>query len=126
VTTQRLRLEAASWFGVFASPFAWTVQHVVGFAMATAACPTRHAERPLAVNTVTIAVTVPCMLIAVAGIVAAFWTYRNTGDSGEYDAPPGGRFRFMAMIGLTVSPLFIFIMFLSGFGVLDFPECRQS
>ena len=41
-------------------------------------------------------------------------------------APAVGRVHFLAIVGMAVTPLFLFIIVLSGLGVVALPGCRQA
>jgi hypothetical protein len=126
LTLRRPFIDAVSWFGVFGAPLAWAAQHVTGFMVATAACAPGGPRRAVAFNALAIIVTVPAVLVALAAIGSALYVYRATSAHDKDDPPPEGRLHFFSIVGLTVGPLFVFIMVMSGFGVIDLPGCRQS
>jgi hypothetical protein len=122
---ERLRSpEVVVWLGVFAAPFAWTVQHVGGFAVRQAECSRANTRWGIAADGLTIAFTAAAVAIALAGLAAAISTYRRTRDAGS--EPPASRIRFLAIIGFTITPLFLMIILMSGLGSLFLSGCRQS
>ncbi len=118
------RLAFFMWFGLLGAPFAWTVQHVVGISVIEAACnpPSPHWGVP--VDGWTLTTTAVAAIVVVLSTAAAYMAYRATKDAGT--DPPEARVRFLAIVGLVVSPLFLAIMLMSGITVVAFPECVQS
>lgn len=118
------RLTLLMWFGLFGAPFAWAAQHVVGISLIEAACnpPSPHWGVP--VDSWTIAATAVAAIVAALSAGAAYMVYRSTKDAGT--EIPEARVRFLAIVGIVVSPLFLAIMLMSGITVVAFPECVQS
>jgi ubiquinol-cytochrome c reductase cytochrome c subunit len=116
------------WFGLFAAPAAWTLQHVAGISLTIGQCHD-NAVGPgldLHVNAVVAAVTAAAAACAALGVAAAFSTWRATREHDDDDAPPGGRNHFLGVVGLTTSPLFLAIILMSGIGSIALPECAQA
>lgn len=122
------RTAALSWFGLLGAPFAWAIQHVAGFALTQAQC--NGAGFDVHVDAWTIAITAPAALIAVLAELASIKVFRETrqveGVGGSEEPPPKGRIHFLAVIGIAISPLFLFIILMSGLGATFLPECVQS
>jgi uncharacterized membrane protein len=112
------------WLGIVGPPFAWTVQHVAGFAVRQVQCSPANACWMISANALTIVITATAAAIALAGLVAAIVAYRRTRDAG--DEPPASRIRFLAIVGCTITPLFLMIILMSGLGSLFLPRCQQS
>lgn len=114
------------WLGVLGAPLAWSIQHVGGFALTEARC--REAATrggwSLDLDTWTIVVTATALAVAVAGLAAAIVTFRAT--RGADSEPPRGRVHFLAVIGITIAPLFLAMILMSGLGAILLPECVQS
>jgi hypothetical protein len=122
------RADALMWFGLFGAPFAWTAQHVTGVLLTIAACHDNTGGpdwRP-PVNTVAGIVTAAAALIALLALLSAVAAWRSTRDADDSDPPPAGRIHFLGIIGLTISPLFLAIILMSGLGTISLPECVQS
>ena len=64
--------------------------------------------------------------IAAVGGLAALAAWRATRDADDDDAPPAGRIHFLAVIGLTITPLFLAIIVMSGAGAIVLDGCVQS
>jgi hypothetical protein len=126
VTRPRLSPELLQWFGVFGAPFAWAVQHVAGFALTLAACDPAGRTWSIAVDGITTAITVVAAAVALGAGAAAVASWAQVRGAGDDDPPPDGRRYFLALIGIAVMPLFLAMILMSGGGVLDLPECRQS
>jgi len=87
---------------------------------------TRGASAGLPVDVITIAVSAVAAVVAVVGLVCAVLAWRVTRDAEDDDAPPPGRIHFLAVIGITISPLFIAMILMSGTGGTAINECVQS
>ena len=116
------------WFGVFAAPAAWALQHVTGIELQYASC---HDNAPgpgfdFNVDAWTLVITLAAAAIAVAGGLASVAAWRATREAEEDDAPPAGRIHFLSVIGMTITPLFLAIILMSGLGVVFLPSCVQS
>ena len=112
------------WFAVLGAPLAWATQHVVGFGLTVAACGAPGRAWDIAVDAWTIAATVAAAVIAILAEIAAGVVFRATRDAGS--DPPGARIHFMSIVGLTINPLFLFIILLSGVGVAVLDNCHAS
>jgi hypothetical protein len=110
------------WFGVLGAPAAWAIQHVAGFGVGQAACS--RARLGVAVDPWTIGLTAGAAAIAVLAGLAAVVTWRATRDAGE--EPPASRVHFLAVIGMTLTPLFLAIILMSGIGAVSLGACHQS
>jgi hypothetical protein len=121
--TQRL-----AWFGVLGPPAAWAIQHVAGFGLALAQCPDNAAGPgwTVPVDTATIVIGAVAATVTVACGAAALLAWRATRDADDDDAPPAGRVHFLAVIGMTVTPLFLAMIVMSSAGAVALPECVQS
>jgi hypothetical protein len=114
------------WFGVFGAGFSWATFHVVGFALTQASCERVGLRWSVATNGLTTAATAVAAVIAVLAGAAAVATYRAVREAGHEDAPPKGREHFLGVVGMAVTPLFLFIIVMDGSGVLAGSVCRQS
>ena len=115
-------------FGVLGPPFAWALQHVAGVSVGLADCPD-NARGPgwrVPVDALTIAIGGVTAVIAVLGGVAAVAAFRATRGAEEDDAPPAGRIYFLAMIGMTITPLFLAMIVMSSAGAIAAIGCTQS
>ena len=105
-----MRRSLLLWFGLLGAPAAWVAQHVTGYALTEAACQEAGFDFP--VDGVTIAVTAAAGVVAALAGVAAVATWRATRDGGQRTA----RKHFMATMGMTLTPLFLMIILMSGIG----------
>lgn len=115
---------ALLWFGVLGAPAAWTAQHIAGFALTEARCQEVGRVWDIPMDTWTIAVTAPAAVIAALAAAASVVTWRATRDAGH--EPPPSRIHFMSVMGMTLAPLFLLIILMSGLGAIFLPECVQS
>ena len=117
-----------AWFSVLGPPFAWALQHVAGFSVGLADCPD-NARGPgwsVPVDGLSIAIGAVTAFIVLLGGVAAVAAYRAARDADESDAPPAGRIHFLAVIGMTITPLFLAIIVMSTAGAIFATGCTQS
>lgn len=119
--TERLLL----WFGVLGAPLAWACQHVFGFGLTVAACGAGGRPWGIPIDGWTIAATAVAATIAILAQVAAFVVFRATRGTSE-GPPPVSRIHFMSIVGLTINPLFLAIILLSGIGVSILENCHTS
>ena len=116
------------WFGLFAAPAAWALQHVSGVELQYATCHDNTAGPgyDIHVDAWTLAVTIAAAAIAVLGGLASVGAWRATREAEEDDAPPAGRIHFLAVIGMTITPLFLALILMAGLGEVFLPSCLQS
>ena len=124
--TGRLNPGLLAWFGVFAAPAAWTLQHVFGLGVTLAACNRAGTAFGIAVNTVTVVLMAAAAATAVAGGVSAVLAFLAMRGTSKDDPPPPGRIFFLSLVGMAISPLFLAIILMSGSGVLSLTLCQQS
>ena len=111
------------WFGLLGAPLAWTSQHLVGVGLTLAACTEGMSPKGVPADPWMIAATAGAAMVVVlagASAVAAFRATRGT------DEPPQGRMNFLATVGMVVTPLFLFIILMSGITAVLFPKCNQA
>jgi hypothetical protein len=117
------------WFGLLGAPAAWTAQFLVGFWLAQVGC-SAGGDRGLAVDGWTTAATVVAAVLAVLAELAAIKMFRETrgarGKGGSEEPPPRGRVHFLAIVGIVITPLFFFIIVMSGVGVVVLDNCHQG
>ena len=111
-------------YGLLGGPFAWAAMHVTGYALTEAACSPINGGGGLRLDAWTIVVTAIAAALTVAAEVAAIVAWQRTRGAGGED--PAARIHFVAVMGLTFTPLFLLIILMSGLGVVVLPECHQS
>jgi hypothetical protein len=116
------------WIGLFAAPAAWALQHVSGIELQYAQCHDNTAgpAYDVHVDAWSLGLAIVAAGIAVLGGLAAVAAWRATRDADDDDAPPAGRIHFLAVIGMTTTPLFLAIILMSGLGEFFLPSCVQS
>ena len=117
-----------AWVGALGPPFCWAAQHIGGFALGLADCPdnTVGPGWHVPVDAGTIAVGAVAAAGAVLCGLAAVAAWRATRDDDDDDAPPAGRTHFLAVIGMTITPLFLAMIVMSSAGAIVFRSCVQS
>jgi hypothetical protein len=123
VPRPRLTVPAMLAFGVLGAPAAWTTQHVTGFALTQAECSAAY-RCDVAFDGVTIAVMATAAAVALLAELSAIAVFRQTRDAGE--EPPGSRIHFLAIVGMTIGPLFLAMILMSGLGAVFLAPCTQS
>ena len=119
------RASLLMWFGVWAAPVAWALQHAAGVMFGLAQCNPNGARWQVPLKTWDVLIAGGCAVVAIAGIAAAIMAFRGTSDRSEAP-PPGSRIHFMAAMALTIGPLFLAIIVLNGLGTGLNDLCRQS
>jgi hypothetical protein len=127
-----MRLSRSSflvWFALLGAPAAWTAQFLVGFWLTEVGC-SPGGDRGLALDAWTIVATAAAALVAVMAELAAIRVFRETRDArgagGADEPPPKGRVHFLATVGVAIAPLFLFIIVMSGVGVVVLQDCHQG
>lgn len=121
-------LERLVWFGLLGGPFAFVGQFLVGYVTTEAACG--RAGFGVSVDAITaVATALGATVAALAGLTSVV-VWRGTraaeGAGGAEEPPPLGRVHFLATVGMTIAPLFLAIILMSGLGAIFLPECHQS
>jgi hypothetical protein len=107
----------ALWFGLVATPLAWSIQELVSYAVVTHACYPYWQPRYLpAISgtwTLTLVVSVLTTLLGIAGLLTAYRSWRRISSQAGYEAHRHldvgeDRARFMAMSGVIVSSIILF------------------
>lgn len=116
------------WFAALGAPLAWTLQFSVGYWLAEAACSqTGRRLWDIDVSLWMVPLTAVAAVVTIGAGLTALALFRRTRDADHDAAPPPGRIRFLAIIGMTVAPLFLAMIALTAIGVLvHFPPCDQS
>jgi hypothetical protein len=117
-----------AWVGALGPPFVWAAQHVAGYALGLADCPdnTVGPGWNVPVNVATIVVGGVAATLAVLCGLSAVAAWRATRDARDSDAPPAGRTHFLAVIGMTITPLFLAMIVMSSAGAIAAQGCVQS
>ena len=120
------------WFAILAAPLAWSLQLLINAGLAAHGCYPN--DVPLAaplwghLNTVSAIVETIALVICVgAGIAAGHNWSRSRGEKpgGAQDviAAGNGRTRFMAMVAMMTSGLFLLATGISAWNLLVVPAC---
>jgi hypothetical protein len=112
------------WFGVLGAPAAWVLQIGVGYWLSEAKCSPAGGPWGISLTIWGIAVGGVAFALAAAAAATAVSIYRSYDDF--HAAPPDGRIAFLAVVGMTVSTLFLVLIAMSAAGILTFSVCNQS
>jgi hypothetical protein len=114
------------WFAVLGAPFAWGVEFTIGYWVTRASCSVPGQQWGVNVNAWGIVLTAVAFTVATGAGLTAIAMFRGTADAEKDDAPPAGRVHFLAVVGMTVTVLFMFIIVMTGLGIVILPDCQQS
>lgn len=112
--------DAALWFGVLGGPVAWLLQFQANYTLVPWACARGAGWIILAVAGASLAVTLA------AGWVS--WRKLRVPIPRTEEEEPAlliGRVRFMAMLGLCHSALFLLVIGAQALGLWFFPPCAE-
>jgi len=114
------RESLALWFGILGGPIIWAVQLQVSYMLVPWACSTGHHW------TLHLASLVFLLSAAAPAFIAwrASTTARSRGTS-ERESEGVGRIRFMAMLGLMTSALFLLLIFAQALPSFFIDPCQQ-
>jgi hypothetical protein len=112
------------WFAVLGAPAAWALQFGVGYWLSEAECSPAGVLWGISLDIWIVVLSAVCIPMALAAGLTALALFRGTEGAGT--APPAGRNRFLAAIGMTVTPIFVGIMSLNLAGVLIYSHCPQG
>lgn len=112
------------WFAVLGAPLAYAVQMGLGYWLAEAECSPTGEMWGISLSIWGLVVGAVAAAIAVAAGLTALRLFRRTGD--YKGAPPPGRTAFLAVVGMTVSSLFLVLILMSAAGILTYHVCNQS
>ena len=115
------RRELLLWFGLAAPPLAWALELVVGYGVDDASCARGSMRWGIDDHLSQAGVLVVTGSIAVAGLLAAVWSFRAV-RAGRGD--PRGRTEFLAVSAVSAALLFVLLTVMTGLGVLFLEECR--
>lgn len=122
----------ATWFGILGAPVAWSLQELVNFGLSSYACYPHDAPltQPLwaQLTTITYVVEAIALLIGLAAGATAWrnWRRSRTEKDGNADRLLGGgdgRTRFMAMVGMLTSGLFLVGIVFATLYIAGVPAC---
>ena len=114
------------WFAVAGAPLAWTLQFALGYWLTQAQCGATASQWGIALRTWAIAATAVAAAVALAAGVNAVALLRATAEQETEGAPPLGRTRFLSIIGIAITPLFLAIIVMNGVGVAVLSNCQQG
>jgi len=113
------------WYAVLGAPAAWAAQFAISYWVTEAKCSVAGERWGISVDAWVVALTVLAVAVAAGGGLVALGLLRATSDDDFEGAPPGGRTRFFAAVGLAVTPLYLAIIVLNGIGSV-IQSCGQS
>jgi hypothetical protein len=112
-----LAKDVALWAGVLGTPAIWSVQFLLGYALAPWSCPGRQV--------VLYGVTTTGLLFALVGTVLSWRQWKRAGDVAPDDdeGAPFGRRRFLGALGMLVGVMFAVLMLAQGLPAFFFDPC---
>jgi Ni/Fe-hydrogenase subunit HybB-like protein len=114
------RENAALWFGVFGSAVVWAIQLQTSYAMVPWACSSGHRWILPLVSLAFLAAAI------VPGIVSwKIWRRTSASRTTERESAGAGRRRFMAMLGMMDSAIFVLLILAQGLPVFFIHPCLE-
>jgi hypothetical protein len=120
------------WFGIFAAPLAWNLQLLIGSAVSGHVCypaldplgPQAGGQFPWQMGVV----DVLCIVVALVALAVSVVHWRRVheekqGGGGHLLDQGEGRTRFMAMLGILNSLLFLVALLFASAHLFFFPPC---
>jgi heme/copper-type cytochrome/quinol oxidase subunit 2 len=114
------------WYAVLGAPTAWALQFWIGYWAVQARCDRPGYATPVNLTAWTIVVGVAALAMAIGALVTSIVLFRRNAEAEEKGPPPAGRIKFLAIVGMTVAPLFIAIILMTSAGVLILMPCTQA
>lgn len=109
------------WYAVLGAPAAWAFQFGVGYWVTQAKCSPAGGMWGISIDVWIVVLSVIAIPFALGGGLTAYGLLRGTEGAGT--DPPGGRNRFLAAVGLAVTPIFLAIICLNLAGALTYSNC---
>jgi hypothetical protein len=114
------------WFGVAGAPVAWGFQFGIGYWITQTHCNEATGGWSGVSQGWVIGLTVVAALVAVAAGLVAVGLFRATREVEHDSAPPDGRTHFLSVVGMAITPLFLFIIVMNGVGASYLSPCHIS
>ena len=119
-----MKSNAVLWFGVIGGPVAWALEFIAGYAFGLAQCEQPVIRWQLPVHGWQIALAAGAAVVALSAEAVALRIFFQTRDAES--APPVGRIHFLSVVGVTVNPLALAIIVMTGVGAPLLTLCQQS
>jgi hypothetical protein len=113
------------WYGVLGSAVAWALQFGSGYWITQAQC-SPAGRWQFGDSGWVIAIGAAALAVAIGAAATAVTLFLRTSGVDSKGAPPAGRIRFLAIVGMAVAPLFIAMIVMTTVGVLVLQPCNQS
>jgi hypothetical protein len=110
------------WYAIVAPPLAWTVQLVLGYGFALAACGHGGVSGGIGLHLWQGAAAAVAAIVAAGAWGGAIMLHAATGR-GEVDDPVG-RVRFMSTVGIVIGLIFLTLIGFTAAGTLSVHGCR--
>jgi NO-binding membrane sensor protein with MHYT domain len=123
------------WFAVLGGSGAWAVQFVANLAFTFAQCDQPVSRWQLPLHGWEIGLSAGAVAVGLAAWATALGVFLRTREfdavaeeelSGGGSSPPVGRVHFLSIVGLTVNPLALAIIVMTGIGAPLLAVCQQS
>jgi hypothetical protein len=119
------------WLGVLTAPAAWLLMEIAGYYLAARNCEPAiggvSVGRAIHASTTQVALDAVAIIAAVSGLwvsVGSWRAFRSMPD--RHTSPAWGRARFLALIGVLTSALFLGGIVLFGLSPLLVSPCSQA
>jgi hypothetical protein len=113
------------WLGLLVAPWAWFGQHVVGQAVAQAACSAANASWGVSNRAWQIGLLAGAGALILLSEAAAVAAYRATRTGEKYQSPPPlGRAQLISIAAMTTNLIYLVIVLLDGIASIVSTQCR--
>ena len=117
-----------AWFGLAAGPLVWALYHMLVYAVVSLACKWNMFQWQVLGLSGARFILIALTLVSVGVVAYAGWLswrgwQRLRGETTREGDPPGGRFSFMAFLGLLLSGLFTVTIVVTGVPALVLDLC---
>lgn len=116
----------AQWFAMGGAGVAWFFQEIFGYWISQGNCSESGAGWGSGAEFWTIVAAAVAAAIAIAAGLVAVGLFRGTVEAETHGGPPPGRVRFLAIVGMAMTPLFLAMILMSGIGAGVLSPCHTS
>ena len=114
------------WFGMGGAGVAWFCQEIFGYWVSQGNCNESSAGWGSGAQFWTILASALAAGVAIAAGLVAVGLFRGVVEAETHGAAPAGRVRFLAIVGMAMTPLFLAMILMSGVGAGVLSPCHTS
>lgn len=114
------------WFAMGGAGVAWFFQEIFGYWISQGNCAESSSGWGSGAQFWTIVASAMAAVIAIAAGLVAVGLFRGTLEAETDGGAPPGRVRFLAIVGMAMTPLFLAIIVMNGVGAGVLSPCQTS